>query len=112
MYSAEKGAVSVRIRNDGETDAEEVVQAYVKPLEFDSHGLNWSLCAFGRVFLHAGEEKRVRLPIPARAFECVTDDGRRIKAGRHFRLYVGGSQPDAVSCEKLGVKPMELDVIV
>ena len=112
VYSAEKGAVSVRIRNDGETDAEEVVQAYVKPLEFDSHGLNWSLCAFGRVFLHAGEEKRVRLPIPARACECVTDDGRRIKAGRHFRLYVGGSQPDAVSCEKLGVKPMELDVIV
>ena len=111
VYVPDKKAVSVRVRNAGDLDAEEVVQAYSKPLEFDSHGLNWSLCAFGRVFLHAGEEKRVLLPIPARAFECVTDDGRRIKAGRHFRLYIGGSQPDSVSCEKMGVKPLEIDVI-
>ncbi len=111
-YDAEKGAVSIKVKNAGDMDAEEVVQVYSKPLEFDSHGLNWSLCAFGRVFLHAGEEKRVIIPVPKRAFECVTDDGRRIKAGRHFRLYIGGSQPDAVSCEKLGVKPVELDVIV
>jgi len=42
----------------------------------------------------------------------VTDDGRRIKAGRHFRLFVGGSQPDAVSCERLGAKPVEMDIVV
>jgi len=112
MFHEDKNAVSVRVRNAGEMDAEEVVQAYIKPLEFDSRNLNHSLCAFGRVFLRAGEEKRVLLPIPKRAFECVTDDGRRIKAGRHFRLYIGGSQPDSVSCEKLGDKPIELDVIV
>ncbi len=111
VYDSERGIISVRVRNTGEYDVEEVVQAYVKPLEFDSHGVNWSLCAFGRVKLAAKEEKRVILRIPARAFECVTDDGRRIKAGRHFRLFVGGSQPDSVSCEKLGVSPLELDVI-
>ncbi len=110
-YDSERGIFSVRVRNTGEYDVEEVVQAYVKPLEFDSHGVNHSLCAFGRVKLASKEEKRVILRIPARAFECVTDDGKRIKAGRHFRLYVGGSQPDSVSCEKLGVSPLELDVI-
>ena len=112
QYHEERGAVSVKVRNMGEMDAEEVVQVYIKPLEFDSHGLNYSLCAFGRVHLAAGEEKRVLLPIPSSAFECVTDDGRRIKAGRHFRLYVGGSQPDSVSCERLGTKPIELDIVV
>ncbi len=111
IYDSERGIISVRVRNTGEYDVEEVVQAYVKPLEFDSHGVNHSLCAFGRVKLASKEEKRVILRIPARAFECVTDDGKRIKAGRHFRLYVGGSQPDSVSCEKLGVSPLELDVI-
>ncbi|MBQ3079324.1 MAG: glycoside hydrolase family 3 C-terminal domain-containing protein [Clostridia bacterium] len=111
-YDPERGAVSIKVKNTGEMDAEEVVQVYVKPLEFDSHGLNWSLCAFGRVALRAGEEKKVIIPIRKRAFECVTDDGRRIKAGRHFRLYVGGSQPDPISCEKMNAKPAELDVIV
>ena len=48
--------------------------------------------------------------LTARAFECVTDDGRRIKAGRHFRLYVGGSQPDAVSAALTGKEPIEIDL--
>ena len=112
QYHEDRNAVSVRVKNMGEMDAEEIVQVYIKPLEFDSHGLNYSLCAFGRVHLKAGEEKRVLLPISKSAFECVTDDGRRIKAGRHFRLFVGGSQPDNVSCRKLGAAPVEMDVIV
>ena len=70
------------------------------------------MCAFGRVALASGEEKRVLLPIPPRAFECVTDDGRRIKAGRHFRFFVGGSQPDNVSVNLLAKAPLELDVVI
>jgi beta-glucosidase len=111
QFDEENSVVTVKIKNIGARDAEEVCEVYIKPMEFDSHGLNWSLCAFGRVSLSAGEEKRVRLPIPDRAYECVTEDGRRIKAGRHFRLYVGSSQPDSVSAAKLGVSPVELDIV-
>ena len=111
QFDEENSVVTVKIKNIGACDAEEVCEVYIKPMEFDSHGLNWSLCAFGRVSLSAGEEKRVRLPIPDRAYECVTEDGRRIKAGRHFRLYVGSSQPDSVSAAKLGVSPVELDIV-
>ena len=64
------------------------------------------------ILLHAGEEKRVLIPIPKRAFECVTDDGRRIKAGRHFRLYVGGSQPDAASVRLMGKAPAKVEYTV
>ncbi len=112
LFDPEKGALSVKIKNTGLKDAEEVAEVYIKPLEFDSHSLNYSLCAFGRVSLSAGEEKRVLLRIPQRAYECVTDDGRRIKAGRHFRLYVGGSQPDPVSVNRLGAAPLEIDIVV
>ncbi|MCR4621399.1 MAG: glycoside hydrolase family 3 C-terminal domain-containing protein [Clostridiales bacterium] len=111
QFDEENGTLTVKIRNIGTRDAEEVCEVYIKPMEFDSHGLNWSLCAFGRVALSAGEEKRVRLPIPERAYECVTEDGRRIKAGRHFRLYVGSSQPDSVSVSRLGVSPVEMDIV-
>ncbi|MBO7384771.1 MAG: hypothetical protein J6U63_00340, partial [Clostridia bacterium] len=65
-----------------------------------------------RVSLSAGEEKRVMLPIPERAYECVTDDGRRIRAGRHFRLFVGGSQPDIVSVNRMGAAPLEVDIVM
>ena len=111
-FDQSKNALTVKIKNTGLRDAEEVAQVYIKPMEFESHGLNYSLCAFGRVSLASGEEKRVMLPIPERAFECVTDDGRRIRAGRHFRLYVGGSQPDNVSVNKLGAAPLEIDVVI
>ena len=111
-FDANKRALTVKIKNIGLRDSEEVAQVYIKPMEFESHGLNYSLCAFGRVALASGEEKRVLLPLPERAFECVTDDGRRIKAGRHFRLYVGGSQPDAVSVNKLGAAPLEIDAVL
>ncbi|MBQ6646665.1 MAG: glycoside hydrolase family 3 C-terminal domain-containing protein [Clostridia bacterium] len=112
FFDANKRALTVKIKNIGLRDAEEVAQVYIKPMEFESHGLNYALCAFGRVSLASGEEKRVLLPLPERAFECVTDDGRRIKAGRHFRLYVGGSQPDAVSVNKLGAAPLEIDAVL
>ncbi len=111
-FNEQKSALSVKIKNIGLRDAEEVAQVYIKPLEFDSHGLNYSLCAFGRVSLSAGEEKRVMLPIPERAYECVTDDGRRIRAGRHFRLFVGGSQPDIVSVNRMGAAPLEVDIVM
>ena len=111
-FDPDKRALTVKIKNTGLRDAEEVAEVYIKPMEFESHGLDYSLCAFGRVALASGEEKRVMLPIPERAFECVTDDGRRIKAGRHFRLFVGGSQPDAVSVNKLGAAPLEIDVVI
>lgn len=109
-YDAEKNGISVKIKNVGIHDAEEVVEVYVKPLNFTAHDLNWSLAAFGRMALTSGEEKRVFLPLANRAFECVTDEGRRIKAGHHFRLYVGGSQPDSISIALTGRKPLEIEL--
>ena len=62
------------------------------------------------MLLRPGEEKRVKLPVHAEAFTTVSDRGARQKRGKHFRFWVGGSQPDAVSERLLGIAPVSIDV--
>ena len=109
-FDPQKLELSVSVRNGGNMECEEVVEAYIRDLDTKSHGLRWNLCAFGRVLLRPGEEKRVKLPLSAEAFTTVSDRGVRQKRGKHFRFWVGGSQPDAVSERLLGIAPVSLDV--
>ena len=91
-------------------ECEEIVEAYIRDLDTKSHGLNYSLCAFGRVLLRPGEEKRVKLPVHAEAFTTVSDRGARQKRGKHFRFWVGGSQPDERSAALTGARPLRVEV--
>ena len=109
-FDPQKLELSVNVRNGGNVECEEIVEAYIRDLDTKSHGLNYSLCAFGRVLLRPGEEKRVKLPVHAEAFTTVSDRGARQKRGKHFRFWVGGSQPDAVSERLLGIAPVSIDV--
>ncbi|MDO4357393.1 MAG: glycoside hydrolase family 3 C-terminal domain-containing protein [Clostridia bacterium] len=109
-YDAAENALYVSVRNDGDRAGEEVVEAYLKILDADVHGLNHRLCAFGRVALQPGEEKRVKLPLAADVFESVREDGTRAQIGGKFRFYLGGSQPDSVSERLTGAAPVSVDV--
>ncbi|MBE5766030.1 MAG: glycoside hydrolase family 3 protein [Clostridiales bacterium] len=109
-FDAENLLLTVKVRNVGSMAAGEIVQAYIRDLEAESHGLNWKLCAFDRITLAAGEEKCVALKLSADAFTTVTDDGSREKIGSNFRFWVGGSQPDTVSCKLLGTAPLSMTV--
>ena len=86
------------------------MEDYLKILDADVHDLNHRLCAFGRVYLEPGEEKRVRLPLAEDVFESVNEKGVRCVIGSRFRFYIGGSQPDAVSEKLLGKTPVYVDV--
>lgn len=103
------GAITVTVMNTGATDADEVVQVYVKDLATPFAVRNHSLCAFKRVFLAAGASVKVTLPIAKTAFFSIDTDGKPVQ-GSSFTLYVGGSQPDAVSVRLTGQKPLELRV--
>ena len=109
-YSAAENALYVSVRNEGQMAGEEVVEAYLRILDADVHGLNHRLCAFGRVSLQPGEEKRVKLPLAQDVFESVRDDGTRAQIGTKFRFFVGGSQPDSVSAQLTGASPVSVDV--
>ncbi|MDD3212699.1 MAG: glycoside hydrolase family 3 C-terminal domain-containing protein [Eubacteriales bacterium] len=106
----ENGAVSVTVENSGDCDGDEVVQVYVKDYDSPYAVLNHSLCAFKRVTLAKGEKTTVTLPVREEAFTAIDDEGKPTSLGRHFALYVGGSQPDGRSERLLGRKPLEIDV--
>ena len=102
--------LSVTVKNVSDVGADEVVQAYVKPVSSPYAVPNVSLCAFKRITLAPGESVRVSLPIADRAFEVVNDAGKWVSGGSDFILYVGGGQPDARTAELTGNSVVEVSV--
>ena len=100
----------VTVRNAGERDAEEVLQAYIDPLDAPCAPPNPSLCAFRRVALAAGESREVTLRLPRRAFTVVQESGARVSGGGRFELHVGFSQPGARSVELMGRAPLRCQI--
>ena len=104
------GCVSVTVKNVGKTDADEVAQVYVARPESEFDPRNPSLAGFARVHVPAGGEVRVSVPLDKNAFTVVDDGGNRLPYEGKCILYVGGSQPDPVSCRLTGKKPIEIEV--
>ena len=100
----------VTVENAGSMDADEVVQVYVKAENSPFAPPNPRLCAFARVHVAVGEKRCVEIEIADEAFTVVDDAGERLEVRGRFSLYVGGSQPDAVSARLTGAKPLCIDV--
>ena len=92
--SADREKAILTIRNDGERDTGEVLQLYMQDKESHFAPPNPVLCGFKRIFLHAGEEIKVTLPIDAQAFSLVNDEGKRVCGSGCFILYAGLGGPD------------------
>jgi beta-glucosidase len=102
--------VSVRVENVGGRSGAEVVQLYVRDLEGSVALPHHELRGFARVELAAGAAEVVRFTLDARALSLIDDFGvRRLEPGR-FRVFVGGSQPDARSVALLGQAPREAEL--
>lgn len=108
---ADSVKVSVCIQNTGDRDIEEVLQCYIKDLQNDFAVPNHSLCAFQRIALKKGEQKRVELTIAPTALESVNHDGDRV-TGSKFRCWVGISQPDKRSLALTGKAPLSFEYAV
>ena len=104
----EGGAVSVTIRNEGEYEAEEIAQVYVKA-DSPHAPRNPRLAGFARAAIKAGEEKRVHIPLDSELFTVINEEGNKEKAAS-AALYVGGSQPDERSAQLLGGSPVRIIV--
>ena len=89
----------VRVRNSGSFDTWDVCQVYVKGTDDDEAIPHPCLQGFQRVFLKAGEEKTLTIPLNPRAFTSVDEEGIRRKRGSAFTVYAGFSQPDERSQE-------------
>ncbi|MCR2046164.1 glycoside hydrolase family 3 C-terminal domain-containing protein [Acetatifactor muris] len=104
------GIVTVTVKNEGICDTDEIVQVYIKAEDSTFAVPNPQLCAFKRITVKAEETVTAELPIDARAFTVVDENGERFRPGGAYKLYVGFGQPDARTEELTGMKPMVISV--
>ena len=91
---ADRERALVTVRNAGARDTEEVLELYLRDEESPFAPPNPVLCGFRRVFLAAGEEKTLSVPLGEQAFTVVTDAGERVPGSGRWKLYAGFGGPD------------------
>jgi beta-glucosidase len=104
--------VAVTVRNTGACAGGEVVQLYLKDNDSKTRLPCWQLVDFLHVELEPNESREVSFEIPARKMCVITDDGRAVLEPGRFTVYAGGSQPDMLSAQLMGRKPLEASFVV
>ena len=104
--------LNICVKNDGTYATEDVIQVYVKDMDSVHEVKNSRLCGYQRVSLQPGEEKNISLSLTQEAFCVVNEKGERHQEGKHFRIFVGTSQPDERSRELTGKSPITVEMMV
>lgn len=104
--------LNIRAKNYGTYATEDVIQVYVKDMDSVHEVKNSRLCGYQRVSLQPGEEKNISLSLTQEAFCVVNEKGERHQEGKHFRIFVGTSQPDERSRELTGKSPITVEMMV
>ena len=98
--------IDAALSNKGKMDGAQTLQVYVKACFEDAP--NWQLKALKKVFVAAGEEKKVSVTFTEQDFGLYDEKGiKRIRAGE-YEIFVGTSQPDARSAALTGHMPHRL----
>lgn len=87
-------SVHVKVSNTGAQDGDEIVQVYIKNLSHPERQPIYSLKAFKRVTLRAGESKDVELILRADTFQYIDEDGKKRTSPGQWQIFVSGGQPD------------------
>ncbi len=113
LGAGEDVVVSATVHNVSERAGDEVVQLYVRDLEASCRIPHHELRGFRRLHLKPGESRVVRFELSPKDLSLIDEQGQRWLEPGRFRVYVGGSQPDARSIELTGHAPLavEFDVI-
>jgi beta-glucosidase len=103
---------SVLVTNTGARASDEVVQLYVKDLESSVPGPHHELRGVERAHLASGASKRVTFKLSAKSLSLIDETGRRLLEPGDFRIFIGGSQPDARSAALLGQAPLQASLVL
>lgn len=85
--------ISVDVQNIGGKDGDEVVQLYLTDVTATAPVPIRSLRGIQRIFLLAGEKKRVSFTLTPRDLTLIDNRSKRILEPGEFRISVGGKQP-------------------
>lgn len=85
--------VTVTVTNTGKLSGDEVVQLYLTDEKASTPRPILQLEGFKRVYLEAGESRRVEFKLRPEQFSMINDKNRRVIEPGWFTVYVGGGQP-------------------
>ncbi|MFW6268014.1 MAG: glycoside hydrolase family 3 C-terminal domain-containing protein, partial [Marinilabiliaceae bacterium] len=91
--------VSLTVKNEGDYDADEVVQFYLTDEEASFRVPKQSLVGFDRIHVPAGESKEVNFTVTPEMMESINEDGEAVLESGKFKIYVGGSSNSEVNDE-------------
>ncbi|MFW6202856.1 MAG: glycoside hydrolase family 3 C-terminal domain-containing protein [Marinilabilia sp.] len=91
--------VSLTLENEGDYDADEVVQFYLTDEEASFRVPKQSLVGFDRIHVPAGESKEVNFTVTPEMMESINEDGEAVLESGKFKIYVGGSSNSEVNDE-------------
>jgi beta-glucosidase len=92
--------VTVKIKNTGKMDGDEVAQLYVKHINAPVPVPIYALEGFKRIHLKNGEEKEVEFNLAPENMSVIINGNKRAVVPGEIEVIVGGSQPDKTQTEK------------
>ena len=106
IAAGDEVVVSVDVENVSDRDGDEVVQLYVKHIDASVSTPIFGLQGFKRIHLKGKEKQTVELTLSPRQMAVFDDDGRCLVEPGVLEIFVGGSQPDALSQRLTGKTPL------
>jgi len=86
--------ISVEVQNVGKTGGDEVVQLYLTDTAASVPVPLRSLKGIQRIYLKAGEKRRVAFTLTPRDLTLIDNSGKRVLEPGEFTISIGGKQPD------------------
>ncbi len=102
IAAGESVEAEVLVRNAGDFEADETVQLYLQDCEAGVRVPRWQLAGVEKLHLKPGEAARARFTVTPRQMALITNEGNCMLEPGVFRVYAGGSQPDARSAVLTG----------
>jgi beta-glucosidase len=104
-------SVSVKIKNTGEFDADEVLQLYVSVPDPEGNQPRWSLKNFTRVTLKQGGSTTVSFRLDRVALEQFNEEGKPEVVPGNYQVHIGNCSPGERS-EELGAMLVSASFVV
>lgn len=84
---------SLTVENFSDFGAEETVQIYISYPKADFSNPKYALKAFKKIYLKAGEKKRIAFKLSSESLASVNNEGESVILGGKYTLYAGLSSP-------------------
>ncbi len=112
IQSSESVRVFGTLTNEGEYEAEEVVQLYISDVEAAVDVPKYALKGFQRLRLKPGQTSTFSFEISPQMLELVNEKGEKALEPGVFKIYVGGSVPSKRSLELGAAEYKEIELKV